>query len=67
MSVALALFESLVLVGNALEYYRDSYQPGSDRWTAMTEILGILDEAVDTLVHSQGLDGDNDALDPSGV
>ena len=63
MSLALTIFEALVTVGNALECYRDTYQPGSDRWTAMTEILGILDEAVDTLVHSEGLDGDNDALD----
>ena len=62
MSVALALFTALCEVGNALEYYRDSYPPGSDRWTAMTEILGWLDIAVDTLVHSEGLESDN-ALD----
>ena len=59
MSVALTIFEALVTVGNALEYYRDTYPPGSDRWTAMTEILGWLDIAVDTLVHSEGLEGDN--------
>lgn len=63
MSVALALFASLCQVGNALEYYRDSYPPGSDRWTAMTEILGWLDAAVDTLVLSEGLPGDNEARD----
>ena len=59
MSVALALFTALCEVGNALECYRDTYPPGSDRWTAMTEILGWLDIAVDTLVHSEGLEGDN--------
>ena len=59
-SLGLTLFKSLCEVGNALEYYRDSYPPGSDRWVAMTEILGWLDAAVDTLVDSRGIDDESD-------
>jgi len=60
LSTALLLFQAMCEVGNAIEYYRESYPPGSDRWTAMTEILGILDASVDLLVSSEGLSGDND-------
>ena len=58
-STGLVLFKNLCDVGNALEYYRDLHAPGSDDWTALTEILGWLDIAVDTLVESEGLDTDN--------
>lgn len=61
MSTALKLFERLVIVGNCLELLRDTYEPCSDAWTWHTEILGLLDEAIDTLVRSQGLGGDDDA------
>jgi hypothetical protein len=61
MSVALHLFESLVLVGNALEALRDLYVPESDQWLWHAEVLGLLDESIDLLVHSDGLPGDNDA------
>lgn len=59
MSVALHLFENLVLVGNALEALRDSYPVMSDQWLWHTEVLGLLDSSIDDLVHSQGLEGDN--------
>ena len=58
MSVALTLFENLCLVGNALEAIRDSYPPMTDQWLWHTEVLGLLDETIDTLVHSEGLEGD---------
>lgn len=62
MSVALALFQSLCAVGNCLETLRDVYEPMTDEWCALTDILGSLDEAIDTLVCSNGIDdGDNDA------
>ena len=61
MSTALCLFKQLCEVGNALEAYRDGHPPGSDDWTAVTEILGWLDIAVDTLVDSTGLGGAKDA------
>lgn len=61
MSTALALFQHLCDVGNALEMLRDMYVPESDQWLFHTEVLGMLDEAVDMLVHSQGLGGADDA------
>ena len=58
MSVALHLFENLCLVGNALEALRDTYPPMTDQWLWHTEVLGLLDESIDVLVHSEGLEGD---------
>jgi hypothetical protein len=60
MSTALALFDSLCDVGNALEALRDMYVPESDQWIWHTEVLGLLDLAVDLLVESNGLGGDDD-------
>ena len=61
-SLGLALFTALCEVGNLLEAWRDIYVPGSDDWTAGTEILGALDACIDMLVTSQGLGGlDDDA------
>lgn len=60
MSLALALFADLCTVGNALERLRDTYAPMTDQWLWHTEVLGLLDEAIDTLVHSQGLGGTDD-------
>lgn len=60
MSRALCLFQRLVVVGNALEQIRDTYAPMTDQWLWHTEVLGMLDEAIDDLVHSQGLGGDDD-------
>jgi hypothetical protein len=59
VSVALHLFDNLVLVGNALEALRDMYVPESDQWLWHTEVLGLLDESIDTLVYSEGLETDN--------
>jgi hypothetical protein len=61
MSAALAIFEALCTVGNALEALRDMYVPESDQWLWHAEVLAILDQAVDTLVHSAGLGGADDA------
>jgi hypothetical protein len=61
MSVALELFKALCEVGNALEHVRDTYTPASSAWLWHTEVLGLLDEAIDLLVHSDGLEGDDDA------
>jgi hypothetical protein len=58
MSLALCLFQHLCAVGNALELLRDTYEPCSDAWTWHTEVLGLLDEAIDLLVHSDGLEED---------
>ena len=60
MSVALCLFQALCKVGNALEAFRDGFEICSDDWTAITDILGMLDQAIDVLVHSQGLDDEED-------
>ena len=61
MSLALALFEHLCQVGNALEMLRDMYHPSTDAWLFHTEVLGMLDEVVDMLVRSQGIGGTDDA------
>jgi hypothetical protein len=61
MSTALALFQSLCDVGNALAHVRDTQEPCSDTWTALTCLVLQLDEAIDTLVRSQGLGGTDDA------
>ena len=58
--VALTLFHALCDVGNALEYYRDLHAPGSDDWTVLTELLGMLDASVDLLVRSTGVGGGDD-------
>ena len=60
MSLALALFADLCTVGNALERLRDTYAPMTDQWLWHTEVLGLLDEAIETLVQSQGLGGVDD-------
>ena len=60
-SLGLTLFTALCNVGNALEAIRDLYPPASDDWLWHTELLGMLDAAVDILVESQGLGGQDDA------
>lgn len=59
-STGLLLFRALCDVGNALEAWRDAYPIASDDWTALTEILGMLDASVDLLVHSSGIGADDD-------
>ena len=58
--LALALFQSLCDVGNALAHVRDTQEPCSDTWTHLTCILLALDASIDTLVRSSGLGGDDD-------
>lgn len=60
MSTALALFNRLCDVGNALAHVRDRQEPCSGTWTALTCVLLTLDAAIDTLVYSQGLGGSDD-------
>ena len=61
MSLALALFTSLCEVGNALAHVRDTYPVMTDEWLWHTEVLGMLDACIDTLMLSQGLGGADDA------
>jgi len=61
MSTALALFQDLCDIGNALSQVRDRFEPCSDDWTALTCLILALDQAIDRLVHSSGLGGDDDA------
>ena len=66
--IALALFRALCEVGNALEQVRDTYPVMTDQWLWHTEVLGLLDASIDMLVHSNGIDDeDDDALDASGI
>ena len=58
-SIGLHLFTAMCDVGNALEALRDMYVPESDQWLWHTECLQLLDQAVDTLVESNGLEQDN--------
>jgi hypothetical protein len=60
LSLSLALFDSLCAVGNALASLRDAQAPCSDLWCDLTCLLLCLDEAIDTLVGSQGLGGADD-------
>ena len=60
MSVALALFNALCDVANALEQLREMHTPGSDAWCACTDIIIGVDTIIDTLVHSNGLQIDNE-------
>jgi hypothetical protein len=55
MSVALALFDDLCAVGNALGAYRDTHAPCSDDWATLTCLILHLDAAIDRLVRSEGL------------
>ena len=60
-SLGLQLFTALCDVGNALAHVRDTQEPASDTWTALTCILFCVDAAIDTLVLSCGLGGADDA------
>lgn len=63
--LALALFQAMCDVGNALEHLRDVYTPMTDEWLWHTEVLGLLDSCIDMLVTSNGLDTDNEEDTPS--
>lgn len=59
-SLGLALFHNLCALGNALAHLRDTYEPCSDQWTALTCLVLSLDASIDLLVRSQGFVEDND-------
>lgn len=61
MSTALALFHRLCDVGTALECLRDAHDPASETWLALTCLRQELDVALDMLVRSRGLGGNDDA------
>ena len=56
----LLLFQRLCELGNALEGLRDMFVPESDQWLWHTEVLAMLDETVDMLVRSDGIEEDDD-------
>ena len=58
--VALTIFHALCDVGNLLEAWRDHFPPASDDWCAATEMLGVVDTAIDLLVRSAGIGGADD-------
>ena len=60
-STGLLIFQRLCELGNALEMLRDMFVPESDQWIWHTEILAMLDETVDFLVYSDGLEDDDNA------
>jgi hypothetical protein len=60
MSTALALFDALCAVGNALVLLRDREEPCSDRWCDLTCLILQLDATIDFLVRSRGLGGTDD-------
>jgi hypothetical protein len=57
--IALALFDQLCAVGNALAQLRDRQAPCSDLWCDLTCLLLSLDSSIDLLVRSSGLACDN--------
>ena len=59
-SLGLTLFKKLCEVGNAVEWLRDTYDPSTDAWLFHTEALAMLDEVVDLLVDSTGIDDEDD-------
>lgn len=61
MSTALCLFDHLCAVGNAMALLRDTQEPCSDLWTALTCLVIELDAAIDLLVLSSGIGGADDA------
>jgi len=61
MSMGLAVFERLCATGNALDALRECALPGSDTWTALTEIIQAIDCWIDTLVDSAPLEEETDA------
>lgn len=61
MSLGLAVFDWLCTAGNAIDALRESVPPGSDTWTALTELLQAIDACIDRLVDSAPLEGAEDA------
>jgi hypothetical protein len=53
-----ALFERLCVVGNRLDQLRALFPLASEPWCATTDVLQLLDEAIDALVLSPGQEED---------
>jgi hypothetical protein len=64
LSTALALFDQLCAVGNALVLLQGKEEPCSDRWCDLTCLILQLDATIDLLVRSSGLTCDNAEEDP---
>lgn len=60
MSVALTLFHDLCAVGTALAQVRDTFVPACNEWAALTCIILSLDNVIDRLVRSSGLEQDEE-------
>jgi hypothetical protein len=54
--MGLVVFHTLCCAGNALDALREEVPPGSDTWTALTELLQLLDLMIDRLVESEPLE-----------
>jgi len=58
MSVGLTLFNTLCDTSNAIIALReDSCVPGSDLWTALTQLAGTLDALIDVVVMELPIEG----------
>ena len=55
-STGLDLFNALCDCGNAIAQSREFYDPGSQEWLAITELLLGVDALVDKLVLSPALE-----------
>jgi hypothetical protein len=55
MSLAYHLFTALCDVTTQFERRRERYDPGSDAWVALTQLVAWLDMWIDALVETDGL------------
>lgn len=59
-STGLLAFAILCRCGNELDTLREACVPGSDGWVGLTQMTGVIDTLIDTLVYSDGLDEDEE-------
>jgi hypothetical protein len=55
MSLSWLMFEQLCSVTNAFEQLRERYEPGSDGWCALVELVHALDDLIDELIETDGI------------
>jgi hypothetical protein len=55
-AVSLTLFHALCEAGNAIQAQRDRFDPGTDAWLALTELLAGVDALVDLVVYSEAIE-----------
>jgi hypothetical protein len=61
-STGLLAFEILCRCGNDLDALREGCCPGSDGWVGLTQLVQVVDAMIDGVVHSDGLeDNEEDA------